>query len=157
MRVLKHQEIENYCKSFLKENYNLELDISVNVNSRMINTLGAFDYNGKTNTPIKLEFSKKFFENGIYSDKINVIKHECIHYALFILGKPYSDGDPYFESEIKKHNSCSTHTITFKTERNVRVYSCECQEHVFMQIISAKVCTRCNRRLYYIGRRKQLI
>lgn len=154
---LDKTEIENFCRSFLAENYGIELAIPVVLNPRLTRTLGSFIHNSKTKTPIELEFSKKFMEKAEVDSKIKIIKHECIHYALFVQEKPYKDGEALFEEELVKHNSVATDTLSFITERNVRVYSCACQEHIFQQTISAKICTKCRQRLVYSGRRKQLI
>lgn len=150
-------EIENYCRAFLKDHYNINLAIPVVLNPLLSKTLGSFIYNRVTNKPMELEFSKKFMMYGNVEDKHKVIKHECIHYALFIQGKPSKDGDSYFESELLKHNSTSTETISFKIERNVRVYKCSCKEYVFRQTISPKICIECNQNLVYRGQRRQLI
>lgn len=151
-------EIENYCRYFLKEHYGIDLSIPVNANSRLTRTLGKFVFNSETHEAARLEFSKKFMLSEKPSgDKIKVIKHECIHYALFLTGKPYNDGDPYFEGELVKHDSISTNSISFRTERNIRVYECHCREHLYSQTISAKRCTRCNQRLTYKDSRKMLV
>lgn len=155
--ALEKTEIEEFCRFFLAENYGVELAIPVVLNPRLTRTLGSFIHNPKTKTPIELEFSKKFMENAELDAKIKIIKHECIHYALFVQEKPYKDGEALFEEELIKHNSVATDTLFFITERNVRVYSCACQEHIFQQTISAKICTKCRQRLVYSGRRKQLI
>jgi SprT-like protein len=150
-------EVERFCRIFLKDSYNLELLIPVEINSRLSTTLGFFIYDKKSRDPIKLEFSKKFLTNGSTLDKIKVIKHECIHYALFIQNKPHKDGDEYFESELLKHGSIPTDTVIFKIEKNVRVYSCECSEHIFLQTIMPRICNNCNERLSYVGKRKELV
>lgn len=154
---MERSEVEKYCKAFLKEQYNIDLYIPVKFNSRLTRTLGVFYYNAEKKTPSRLEFSKKFMENGKKEDIIKVIKHECIHFALFMLGKPFKDGDPYFESEIIKHDSIETDAVIFSIERNVRVYLCGCREHVFLSLISSKICTRCRQPLVYSEKRKQLV
>ncbi|WP_395940833.1 SprT-like domain-containing protein [Bacillus sp. FJAT-22090] len=127
------------------------------INSRLSSTLGVFFYNKNNMRPVKLEFSKKFLQYGKLDDIKKTIKHECIHYALFMKKKPYRDGEEHFESEIIKHNAVSTNKIDFRIERNVRVYQCNCNEYVYLQTITPKYCTRCKHNLTYVGRRKQLV
>lgn len=154
---MNQSEIESYCKSFLKDSYNLELAIPVIINSRLRSTLGQFVHTIKPLTPLSLEFSKKYLEYADRKDIIKLIKHECIHYSLYMQNKPHRDGDAYFESELIKHDSNATETVTFMTERNVRVYACKCKEHVFLSTITAKMCTVCKARLTYVCRRKELV
>lgn len=154
---MNQSEIESYCKRFLKDNYNLDLAIPVVINSRLTSTLGVFIHSKIPMTPLRLEFSKKYLEYADLSDIIKLIKHECIHYALYMQNKPYKDGDAYFESELIKHGSNTTETVTFMIERNVRVYACKCHEHIYLSTITPKMCTACNTRLSYVGRRRELV
>lgn len=155
---MSHAEIESYAKRFLKDNYNLKLTIPITINSRLSSTLAALVLMGKSNPKlIRIEFSKKYLIHGELDDIISTIKYESIHYALFTLGKPYKDGTTLFESELVKHGSNSTETSDLSYERNVRVYRCNCNEHIFLRTITSKYCTRCNADLRYVGRRKQLV
>jgi len=149
-------EIENYCKSFLMESYNLDLTIPIKINSRTTTTLGSFIHS-KKNGAIRLEFSKKFFQNGEIVDIYDTMRHECIHYALYVKEKPFRDGDRYFEDELIKYNTTSTGMTDVRYERNVRVYSCKCDEHIFLATIRPSKCTKCNSVLEYKERRKQLM
>lgn len=153
---MSQQEIEKYCREFLKDNYNLELSIPVKINPRLSSTLGRFVHYDGWGSPLHLEFSKKFLTSGKDKDIIDVLRHECIHYALYVLKKPFIDGEKYFEDELIKHGVPSTDVINFLTERYVRVYSCKCKEHVFLQTIAARYCLKCDSDLVYVGRRKQL-
>lgn len=158
---MSSDEIELYTRRFLKDNYNLELAIPVAINSRLTTTLGQFVHTRNKHTgerkPVRLEFSKKFLENGKLEDILSTIRHESIHLALFILDKPYKDGMPLFESELKKHGANSTGTTELLIERNVRVYKCNCDEFVFLRTITPKICVSCRGKLQYAGRRKQLM
>lgn len=154
---MNQEQIEKYARRFLSTAYDMGLSIPIAINPRLSSTLGQFIYNTKNNRPVRLEFSKKYLMKGKIEDIKKMIKHECIHYAMFMMNKPYDDGDPYFEAELKKHNSISTDIIDFKVERNVRVYACDCREHVYLTTITAKHCTICNKNLRNAGRRKQLI
>ena len=154
---MNQEQIEKYARRFLSTAYKLGLCIPIVINPRLSSTLGQFLYNKTNNRPVRLEFSKKYLINGNLNDIKKMIKHECIHYAMFIMNKPFNDGDPYFEAELKKHNSISTDIINFPVERNVRVYTCDCREHIYLTTITAKYCTTCNQRLAYIERRKQLV
>lgn len=154
---MSQKEIENFCKAFLKENYDLMLGIPVKINPRLFSTLGSFIHGRGRNKPVELEFNKKFIDGGEIEDIIQVIKHECIHYALYLLDKPFLDGERYFEEELIKHGVPSTEIIHFSIERNVRVYKCKCTEHVFLSTIRPSTCLKCNSGLDYVGQRKQAV
>lgn len=151
------EQIKKYANRFLRREYQIELIIPIVINARLSSTLGQLIYNKTNNRPVRLEFSKRYLINGDIEDIKKVIKHECIHYALFMKKLPYNDGDPYFEEELRKHNSIATDVISFKTLRNVRIYKCDCREYTFLQTISPKYCTRCDHDLTYVGNRKQLV
>lgn len=151
------KEIENFCKMFLKEQYDIMLVIPVAINPRLSSTLGVFIHGKGRNKPNRIEFNKKFIECGNMDDIIQVIIHECVHYALYMLDKPYEDGDSYFEEELIKHGVANTNEIEFRIERNVRVYKCKCTEHVFLSTIRPSTCTKCNSGLVYIERRKEVV
>lgn len=111
-------DIVNFSKKFLKEAYGLELTIPIVINGRLSSCEGYFAYNRRNNkrTPLRIEFSERYLalsmldaEDGILS-VIQLVKHELIHYACFMLNKPFSDGDEYFENELLKHGSSASGT-----------------------------------------------
>lgn len=50
----------------------------------------------------RIEFNKKVLLNASKEHLRGVAKHEGVHYALLMLGKPYRDGTKMFESEIRR-------------------------------------------------------
>lgn len=123
------QELCNASRDFLKEAYNLDLTIPIKVNRRLITSLGRFRHykSDHKKRPLSIELSGKLLEFGTTEQIISTLKHELIHYALYMLDRPYKDGQATFESELKKHDSCSTGTqaVSIKTY----VYTCGCQEY----------------------------
>lgn len=156
---MSQQEIEAYAKRFLKEAYNMELTIPIVINGRLSATLGRYGTKGSRGNekPVRIEISKKYLTYGSLEDIKGTIRHELIHHALHLLGKPFDDGHPEFEAELIKQGSHSTETVDLKTYRNVRVYECNCREFVFLATISSSKCNKCNGTLLYKERRKQLI
>ena len=109
-------DIVNFSNKFLKEAYGLELTIPIVINGRLSSYEGYFAYSRRNEkrTPLRIEFSERYLalsmldtEDGILS-VIQLIKHELIHYACFMLNKPFSDGDEYFENELLKHGSSAS-------------------------------------------------
>lgn len=107
-------DARKFCKKFLKEEFDLNLDIPVKINARLSKTLGFFTHYSGRGRAVELNFSKKLFEVYSMEDIIGVLKHECTHYALYELGKPFHDGDEYFENYLKKVGASSTGTIRAK-------------------------------------------
>ena len=156
---MSQHEIEEYARRFLKETYNLELTIPIVINGRLTRALGSYvtTRSGNNEKPVRIELSKKHLEYSKIEDIQDTIKHEIIHHALHLLGKPFDDGHPIFESELKKHCSIRMKTVYVPIERNVRVYRCKCDEYIYLRTITPKYCTVCNHDLTYVGRRKQFV
>lgn len=151
---LSVSEIEDRCNKFLEENYDMGLGIPIKINNRLSSTLGAYVlYVGES----YIEFNGKFIRNGTLEEIEKVIKHECIHYALHMKGLPYYDGDDYFEEELVRHKVPSDESIYYRVERNVRVYECNCMEHIKFRTISNRMCVNCNGKLVYKEKRKMIV
>lgn len=123
------EELKRYADNFLKKNYNLSLIIPLKLNGRLSRTYGRFNYKIDRNTgeknPVSVELSKVFVENNDKDIVLDVLKHELIHYALFMQGKPYSDGHPAFENELKKLGVVSQRTIgKYQIANKKQVYRC---------------------------------
>lgn len=128
-KKLLELELVGSATAFLKECYDIDLQIPIKVNKRLITSLGRFRYykSESKKRPLSIELSGKLLEYGTADQIISTLKHECIHYALYMLDKPHKDGQPTFENELKKHSACSTGTqkVSIKTY----VYTCGCSEY----------------------------
>lgn len=119
---INHAQIVEYASRFLKEAYNMELEIPIVINGRLKSSFGRFIWRKSDKKPLRLEFSKNYIMHHEPIKILGTIKHECIHYALFVKGLPFRDGDDYFEKELIKHGSHSTGTSEYKGK--VVVYGC---------------------------------
>lgn len=111
--MLEQFQLEKYADKFLKDNYDMTLDIPLQLNSRLRTTYGWFKFrriNGK-NIPSKIELNKFFVENNDAVTVLDVLRHELVHYALCVKEKPFSDGNRYFEGELKRLGVVSQNTI----------------------------------------------
>ena len=125
---IKHYELINIANKFLEENYDISLDIPIEFNTRLKRVFGRF-VSSKSKGSVKIEMSVDFIINHPKNHIIDVFKHELVHYALFEKGLPFHDGDPIFESELKKHGVSSTHTYEYLGE--VHRYICENCNKIF--------------------------
>lgn len=106
MTYLSLQKLTEIAEQFLRQEYGLTLDIPVVRNNRLRSTLGAFvrvknDDSGEYEPDI-IELSGKLIDYAADSVIIDVLKHECIHYALHAKGKRFRDGESDFENELKR-------------------------------------------------------
>lgn len=137
-----------FAEEFLLRNYQLTLTIPIEINGRLKRRMGRFHYT-RDGKPLKIDLSKNLVEYNEFNIVKNVLVHELIHYALFVQNKPYTDGHPVFEQELKQHASSSTGTI--KMAQNHYIYHCGCQETHRLQIKTGNkyLCTICGKRLVY--------
>ena len=100
-KAKSEQTLTIIARNFLQKEFGLELTVPVKVSGRMKDLLGVFYYerdndNG-SNNPLSIKIAEGLIkEEGREHDVIDTLKHECIHYALCVLGKPFSDGDKEF-------------------------------------------------------------
>lgn len=102
--------LTHYANEFLKEHYNLTLDVPIIRNNRLRRSLGRFIWS-RDKKPIKIELAGFLLKYGHEEVIKDILRHELTHYALCRLGLPFQDGHPYFESELKRQGTSSTNTI----------------------------------------------
>lgn len=132
--MLTQNQLERYADKFLAENYGMKLLVPLKLNGRLRTTCGRFVYtqyrNGsKPSVPKVVDLNKFFVKNNEPTVVLDVLRHELIHYALFMQGKPHSDGHHVFENELKRLGVVSQRTIdkyniTSKPV-NVSIYQCD--------------------------------
>lgn len=109
------QELQEHARKFLLENFGLYLTIPIHINSRLRATGGRFRYYRKGNgSPIRakdIEIAKFVCENGTKEEILDILEHECIHYALFEQSLPHGDKDSYFINTCKRLNVGLNHRI----------------------------------------------
>ena len=152
--------LEEVADDFLKENFNLTLDIPIRISNRMTRTFGSFvrtrnRLTGETQSK-EIVISSNLYKYHGYDKMIDTLKHECIHYALYTLGRPYKDGQAYFENTLKEHGVSSTGTTKYKGKAHL--YECTGCKNTFKQTRKFNTdkyrCSHCKGQLVYM---KQLI
>lgn len=109
--VLTQYQLKMYAKKFLQETYGMELIVPLELNGRLKRACGRFVYYVRSGKPKSVEMNKYFVENNEPVVVLDVLRHELVHYALFMQGKPHSDGHPVFENELKRLGVVSQKTI----------------------------------------------
>ena len=143
------------AQKFLQEAYGLTLECPVEVNGRLKSKNGRFVYSRRIKRPVKIEISKNYIQYQDWKIVIETLKHECIHYALYMLDKPFHDGHPLFEAEIQKHDSHSTGVIRYKGK--VVTYECPSCKHEWRRKKkypnngAGYQCAKCKVQIVYTG------
>ena len=110
-RVL--DELKQFCVDKCKNIWNVDFNGSLEVNRRLKSTMAQTKYikiNHKY-IPKKIEISPVYLALYYKYDIIclhKILLHELCHYSLAKLGKPFFDGDPYFENELLRVNAISS-------------------------------------------------
>ena len=152
--------LERVADDFLMENFNLTLDIPIRISNRMTSTFGKFvlirdRLTGETKSK-EIVISSNLYNYHGYHKMIDTLKHECIHYALYTLDKPFRDGETYFENTLKEHGVSSTRTTAYKGKAHL--YTCKSCDNSFKQKrrfnTDKYVCSKCKGQLKYV---KQVI
>jgi SprT-like protein len=124
-------QLRGYAKQWLKDNYNMELEVPLQLNSRMQRTCGWFRhtrYRDGRDIPNCIELNKFFVENNEPVTVLDVLRHELVHYALFVQKKDYKDGSYGFERELKRLGIVSQKTIDkymiVSKPKNMHIYEC---------------------------------
>lgn len=101
----------------------------IRINGRLTRSLGRCHFRRNNNTgeitPSRIELAGRLV-SGNYSEQtiMSVLKHELCHWFLAYQEKPFRDGDPVFEAEIKRIGAHSTGII----EVSGQVYIAACSK-----------------------------
>jgi len=129
------KEMEKFAREFLKEEFGVDLTISIKINNRLTSTFGRFK--SRTNMvtgkrePLGIEISKNMIEYQGFDFAYGTLKHELVHYALFIQNRPYNDGTYTFEQELKRVGAPSSGTRKALIKKEV--YQCKGCSHKFLR------------------------
>lgn len=143
--------IQDKCEEFLKEEYGLHLDVPIIINKKLKNTYGRVNYfiNCKEEVIVKsIEFHEGILKTNRYDEINNLIKHECIHYALIKNKKGFKDRDNDFKEELLRLRvgSCD-----LTLDHNFYISECKnCKNEVRCSMIKInKKCDVCGSDLEY--------
>jgi SprT-like protein len=132
MKITVHQ-LTKIAEEFLKKEYDMELTVPIRFNGRLKTALGRAKFTRRGSfsdyKPERIELSKNLIANYTDEEIVDVLKHELVHYACFMLGKPYDDGEKYFENELKRLGVVGTGVLKYKGK--MHVYACnQCKQTV---------------------------
>ncbi|CAM4196027.1 SprT-like domain-containing protein [Lacicoccus alkaliphilus] len=152
---MNEKELEGHAKAFLRDNFNLSLDIPVRISRRMKSKLGVFTvkYYGGTVTGSEIVISESFILNNDRTAVLDVLHHECVHYALYRTGQPYRDTDVTFVRTLEKLSISRTRSYKYRGE--AFLYECRKCRYRFSKNMKGYEkryrCQRCRGKFLYIG------
>ena len=119
-------EIKEVAREFLRKEYGIRLKIPIIRNGRLRTSLGRFIESTEGN-PLRIEIAEKAMKYASKAVLVDLIKHECVHYALCVEGEPNNDGNPHFEAELKRLGISNNYDTPYK-EYVGEVYVFRCKQ-----------------------------
>lgn len=101
------------AKEFALKYWGLNFNLPVKINSRFKVTSGLYRYReiDGEHIPLRIDVSKQLLESYKEETIYSLLKHELCHWAMAITGRPFKDGHPIFEKELKRIKAHSTSTL----------------------------------------------
>ena len=123
-------ELEKLCAAD-----HIVLDIPVEINSRLTRAMGRVKYvvaSEDVYLPTKIEFARNLIENASDEDILQVIKHEYVHYFLFITEPTTNHNhDAAFKHKCDAinctHNKSAHHVEGFRNANAKSKYEVWCE------------------------------
>lgn len=107
-------KLTQYAHRFLNNNFNIELMTNIEFDNRMRSSLGFTKLFPSAKECAGIYLSGELFNLSMFDDTheylYDTLKHELVHYALYILNKDYNDGSKDFEDTLKRLNIGSSGT-----------------------------------------------
>lgn len=100
------KQMKVYSQNFLKENFDMELEIPIKIDGRLTRAGGSYHHTDKKGLMIKI--SERFMYSALLDETegvgavLDMLEHELVHYALHMQGKDYDDGSKEFEETLAK-------------------------------------------------------
>ncbi|WP_037342283.1 SprT-like domain-containing protein [Salinicoccus luteus] len=150
-------QLEQHADAFLKRQFGMPLDIPIRISKRMKSKLGAFRIKyirGKANDKeMEIVMSHTFISNNSAETILDVLYHECVHYALFAKNQPYRDSDTIFIRTLDRLGISRTRTHMYRGESHL--YECRKCQYQFSRNMKGYekryICRSCRGRFRYVG------
>lgn len=146
-------ELEKHANEFLKKEFNLTLEIPIEINGRLKNAAGRYrckvgQITGKI-IPQEIQIARFTIENNSMEDIIDILEHELVHHALCVKGEKFGDEDLNFINTCKRLGISLNHDL--KSE--YKIFKCkECNELVkYKNDISNQYICHCGGKFEFIG------
>lgn len=148
-------ELAVCANEFLQKNFDIQLEIPIRISKRMKSKLGAFQIKYSGNNVVKSEIviSDDFISHNPKKIILDVLYHECVHYALYTLGEPYKDSAPVFINTLARLGISRTRRYAYKGQRYL--YECSRCRYQFSKNVKGYekryICRKCRGKFSYKG------
>lgn len=134
--MLNEYDLKAHAERFLFEAFGLPLEIPVKINNRLSRLAGRFRSmyyrDSGTHKPLSIDIAGYVVQYNSDKDVLQVLEHECVHYALCVLGKPFDDNDLTFINTCKALGVIQNgEDVDYKSLRHV--YECPTCGKQFLQ------------------------
>lgn len=149
------KELHYQANKFLEDNFGLTLEIPIRISTRMKSKLGAFQIKYQKQQVVSKEIvmSHTFLVNNSREIILDVLYHECVHYALYTLQKPYRDSDREFTETLERLGIAKTRSYKYKGQ--AYLYECRKCSYQFTKRVKGYnkryICRHCRGRFTYKG------
>lgn len=149
------QQLKSYAEDFLKEHFDLPLDVPLRISKRMKSKLGVFSikYNKNEVLSSEIVLSYNFVINNDKNVILDVLYHECVHYALYKKRLPFRDSDPEFINTLERLGISRTRSYKYKGQSYL--YECRKCRYQFSKNMKGYekryMCGRCHGKFLYRG------
>ena len=153
---MNSDELHSYARKFLVENFGLTLEIPIRISKRMKSKLGAFQIKYQKQQVVSKEIvmSHTFLVNNSREIILDVLYHECVHYALYTLKKPYRDSDREF-TETLENLGIARQKLIYSKHRDRLTHECRKCSYQFTKRVKGYnkryICRHCRGRFTYKG------
>ena len=118
-------KLEKHANEFLKKEFNLTLEIPIEINGRLKRAAGRYcckinQITGEI-TPEKIQIARFTIEDNKTEDVIDTLKHELVHYALSVKGEKFHDKDLNFINTCNRLGIGLTHNYKSK----YKIFKCK--------------------------------
>lgn len=147
--------LEMHADAFLQKYFDIPLGIPIRISKRMKSKLGAFQikYNRQKVVRSEIVMSYNFMVHNSKETILDVLYHECVHYALYISGLPYRDSDQTFTNTLKRLGISRTRTYAYRGQRHL--YECRTCGYQFAKNVKGYekryICRKCRGKFIYVG------
>ncbi|KKK35378.1 hypothetical protein WN59_00650 [Salinicoccus sediminis] len=147
--------LKRHADEFLERNFDMPLGVPLRISSRMKSRLGAFQVKYIRGGDVKTEIvmSHEFIVHNSEEAILDVLYHECVHYALYTQDKPYRDSDALFISTLDRLGISRTRTYAYKGRSHL--YECRRCRYRFSKNIKGYekryICRKCRGKFSYVG------
>lgn len=102
------RDLYEEAERFLNERYGINLMMPITVAELPDDIQGYYEHRGTK--PSVIVIARDVMTFGSDEHVYDILRHELVHYAMHVLGRPNRDGDAEFEAELERQGVCHSFT-----------------------------------------------